>query len=449
MPISVRFVVQSTIGLLAVGFLTLLVIVGMTIWLNERSQVYFGEVIEARDTRGSAVELRSAIQTAEASQRGFLLTGNEIYLAPYDSAKAQARQQLANLKRLLAPYPQSEAMVRRLSDVVTEKLVELDNTIALKTDRRDEEAMAVLRTNRGKAMTDEANVFLSGIVQAADERLTLGVGEQRANAGMLRWASIAGAVVIVLVVGVVTVTVSRYTREVRAARDEVRLLAAGLEERVKTRTADLAQARDRAEVLLAEVNHRVANSLSLVASLVKLQANALSDPSAKEALAEAQALIFAVALVHRRLYGAGGDVRFVAMDEYLSGLLEHLETSMRAEGHGASLTHRLESVRLRTDAAVNLGIVVAEWVTNAFKYAYPDRRGEVRVRLTRLPDSRLELAVEDDGVGRREDAPVQGTGLGSRIARSVAAGMEGEIEYLARQPGTTARLIFPQPPTES
>ena len=94
---------------LRVGFLTLLGIVGMTIWLGERSQVYFDEVIEARDTRGAAVELRSALQTAESSQRGFLVTGNEIYLAPYDSAKAQARRQLETLNAALAPYPRDRA----------------------------------------------------------------------------------------------------------------------------------------------------------------------------------------------------------------------------------------------------------------------------------------------------------------------------------------------------
>ena len=115
MPISTRFVVQSTIALLAVGLLTLLVIVGMTIWLGERAHVYFDEAIEARDTREAAVELRSAVQTAESSQRGFVVTGNEIYLAPYDSAKAMARRQLEALKRSLADQPELDALLLRLT----------------------------------------------------------------------------------------------------------------------------------------------------------------------------------------------------------------------------------------------------------------------------------------------------------------------------------------------
>lgn len=445
MPISSRFVVQSTIVLLGIGLLALLGIVGATIWLGERAQVYFNVVIEARDTRSSAVELRSALQTAESSQRGFLLTGNEIYLAPYDSAKVLAARQVDALTKALAATPDGAALMQRLAAVIAEKFGELDQTIALKADRRDAEALAILRTNRGKALTDESNVFLSGIVRNADERLTEGSAEQHANAVLLRWVSIIGGLVIVLVVGGVTITVLRYAREIAQARDEVRTLATSLEDRVNRRTADLAQARDRAEVLLAEVNHRVANSLTLVASLVKLQANALSDPAAKNALDETQARILAISLVHKRLYSAG-DVRFVDLDEYLASLLDHLETSMRAEGHGGtSLRHELEPLKLRTDASVSLGVVVAEWVTNAFKYAYPDRPGEVRVHLKRLTDGRAELVVEDDGVGRNEGGPVMGTGLGTKIVQGIAGTLHAEVEYLRRQPGTSAHLIFPLP----
>lgn len=199
-------------------------------------------------------------------------------------------------------------------------------------------------------------------------------------------------------------------------------------------------ARDRAELLLAEVNHRVANSLSLVAALVGLQANAVEEQAAKDALGETKARIYAISSVHKRLYSSG-DVRFVALDEYLSGLLDHLERSMRDQGHGASLRYRLEPLRLRTDASINLGVVVTEWVTNAFKYAYPDRHGEIRVGLQHLPDGRVELEVEDDGVGR-EDGSAKGTGLGTRIVKAMAVTMGAEIQYLERKPGTLARLIF-------
>jgi two-component sensor histidine kinase/CHASE3 domain sensor protein len=441
MPISVRFVVQSTIGLLGVGFLTLLAIVGMTIWLNERAQNYFNDVVEARTTRTAAVELRSALQTAESSQRGFLIGGNEIYLAPYDKAKTEALSRLETLKHLLSPYKASEVMMQRLSELVAAKVAEMDRINALKADRREDEAMAMFRTNRGKALTDEANVFLTGIVSQIEERLEIGIEEQRVNAQRVRWVSIVGALVIVLVVGGVVTTFGRYAQEVRQARDEVRAVNAGLEARVERRTADLSQERDRAEVLLAEVNHRVANSLTLVASLVKLQANAVRDPAAKDALNETHARIFAISLIHKRLY-TSGDVRFVALDEYLAGLLEHLETSMRAGGHGAALKYDLEPLKLRTDASVNLAVIVTEWVTNAFKYAYPEGAGQVRVSLKRSGEQQAELTVADDGVGRG-DGTAKGTGLGSRLVTAIAGTMGAKIDYLHGQPGTTARLVFP------
>lgn len=444
MPISSRFVINSTIILLAVGFLTLLGIVGMTIWLGERAQSYLDDATRSRDTRASAVELRSVVQSAESSQRGFLVGGNEIYLAPYSSAKAQAKTQLARLEVFLAASKQSELMMKRLSDVITEKFEEMDRTIGLKNDLRDAEALAIFRTNRGKALMDEANVFLSSVIRTTDEHLTTGIIEQRRNASWLRWVSVIGGLVIVVVVGGVTLTIFRYANEISQTRDEVQILNATLEQRVKDRTADLMQARDKAELLLAEVNHRVANSLTMVASLVRLQSNAMKDQVAREALKETQARIDAISSVHKRLYSSG-DTRFVELDEYLSELLSNVEIAMRNEGHGASLRYDLEQLKLKPDSSVNLGVIVTEWVTNAFKYAYPNRAGEVRVHLKRLSDGRAELVVEDDGVGRSAEAAPKGSGLGTRIVNAMARTIGAEVEYFARHPGTGARLAFPSP----
>ncbi len=204
---------------------------------------------------------------------------------------------------------------------------------------------------------------------------------------------------------------------------------------------EVARARDRAELLLAEVNHRVANSLALAASMVQLQAKGTTSEEARHALQETQARITAIALVHQRLY-TSGDVRQVALDEYLAGLLDHLAAMMRSEGYGAALVRSLEPIALMTDASVNLGIVVTEWVVNAFKYAYPNGAGEIRVRLARRADGQVELSVEDDGVGRGAGV-ANGTGLGTRIVKAVAATLRAEVAYLAGNPGTIARLIFP------
>ncbi len=298
-------------------------------------------------------------------------------------------------------------------------------------------------------------MFLSGIIVTADDRLTAGVAEQRVNTGWLRLVSGIGALVIIAVVGGTAIGIGRYTKELRETRDtvnalnvelerrvsEVDALNSELEQRVANRTADLAKARDRAEVLLAEVNHRVANSLTLVSALVNLQSKALNDPSAKSALAETQERIFAISLVHKRLYGST-DVRTVALDEYFNPLLDHLRTSLHGQGHGVTLSFDIERVMLETDSSINLGVVLTELVTNAFKYAYPDGFGEVRVRLRNLPGEQGELVVEDDGIGRADGVPAKGTGVGSKIVNSMCASLGAHIEYRNLQPGTAAHLTF-------
>ena len=418
MPISRRTIVGSTSAFLLIGFVALMTIVAMNVWLGERAQSYFEGAIAARNTRVAAVELRNAMQTAESSERGFIITGNEIYLAPYQAAKIQAQRHLSALQSLLLSYPGSDVVLGRLTTIIGTKFDELDRTIALKRDQRDEEILAVFRTNSGKALTDEANVFFAGIIGKADTRLTSGVAEQRRNTRWLRLVSAVGSLVIVVVIGGAAFGVARYTKQLRATRDQLNTLNGALEQRVAVRTADLAQARDRAEVLLSEVNHRVANSLTLVSSLINLQSKALKDSAAKDALAETQDRILAISLVHRRLYGSA-DVRSVALDEYLTGLLDHLRDSMRSQGRGMTLLHEVEPIELETDASINLGVVVTELVTNAFKYAYPDGVGEVRVRLRRLPDEQAELIVEDDGVGRVDGVPAKGSGVGTRIVNAM------------------------------
>jgi two-component sensor histidine kinase/CHASE3 domain sensor protein len=440
MPLSSRLVIGSSAVLLTVGFLTLLAIVAMTAWLGEKANLYFDESIQSRGLRVAAVELRSALQSAESSQRGYLVEGNEIYLAPYDAAKAEALAQFDRLKQLLAPTADNQAILARISRLVPDKITEMDRTIALRKALDGDQAIQLFRSNRGKALMDEANLFLSSIVRQADARLETVLDQQRQNAGLLRFVTLVGGAIILLVVAASTAAVYRYAWEVSQARNELDLLNHTLEDRVARRTSELAEARDRAELLVAEINHRVANSLSLVSALVKLQSNSVADPTARAALAETEARIFAVASVHRRLY-SGDNARVVDLDLYLSGVLESVESSLKGQGNVSSLRYELEPVKLKTDSSINLGVIVTELVTNAFKYAYPTTPGEVRVRLRRLESSRAELLVEDDGVGRAEGPP-KGTGLGTRIVTAMARSIGAQLDYVVTGGGTVARLAF-------
>jgi len=206
---------------------------------------------------------------------------------------------------------------------------------------------------------------------------------------------------------------------------------------------ELREAKDRAEMLLREVNHRVANSLAMVAALVRMQAHAVEDPAAKAALAETQARISAVAGVHRRLYNSD-DIRFVDIDEYLRSLMNDIDLSIGDNSATNRLRLLLEPVRVSTDKAVSIGVIAAELVTNALKYAYPEGHGgEVRVVLNQTNGGGCRLSVEDDGVGYVGGGKPRGTGLGTRIINTMAATMNAELLYEPSSLGTRAILAIP------
>ena len=451
MPISSRQFVSSTLALLAIGFVALFAIVATNIWLGERARVYSKDVIAARDVKALAVDLRSALQTAESSQRGYLYTNNEVYLAPYDQAKRQATAIAVDLPGALAAYPDLKPAITRLDASIAQKIAEMEQLIQLKQGRDDTGALALVRTNRGKFLMDEINLLLTGVVLAADRRLADLVAAQTDNALLLRLVSAVGGAVILGAASLAIFAIVRYTRELNIARGELALSNDRLEQRVVARTEELAsanekmrEARDRATTLLSEVNHRVANSLALVVSLISIQMRSLKSDAAKSALEEARARVQAIAMVHKRLY-ADGDVQEVALDEYLAGLLEQFRTTVGSED-GIALRYDFAPLRLKTDASINLGIVLTEWVLNAFKYAYPEKTGEIRVVLTRNGDDFAVLRVEDDGIGRVEEASPKGTGVGTRIVNAMAASMGATVEYFAGSPGTSAQFSFPLAP---
>jgi two-component sensor histidine kinase len=223
-----------------------------------------------------------------------------------------------------------------------------------------------------------------------------------------------------------------------ASFEQVRARAL-LEQEKASAEADLRASNARLEALLGEVNHRVANSLQLVSAMVRLQATALTDPSAREALEDTQRRIQAIAQVHRRLY-TSNDVESVDMQEYLGALVDELAETWSTEALPRALSLAAEPIRLPTDRAVSLGVIVTELVTNACKYAYPDSGGEVRVALRRIDDDVFLLAVEDDGCGIPEDAVPRGTGLGTKLIRAMAQSLQSIVEYDPTHTGVRATL---------
>ena len=193
------------------------------------------------------------------------------------------------------------------------------------------------------------------------------------------------------------------------------------------------------EVLLREVNHRVGNSLQIIASLLHLQASSATQEGVKAALTNAMGRVAAVAQVHRRLY-TSHDLKSVLLNQYLESLLEDLRRS--AEGNKMSrLTLRAEPIEIDPDRAVAIGIIVNELIMNAVKYAYPDGAGPIHVEL-KAQDDDLLLTISDDGVGLDVKADPRSTGMGQRIVGAMAAKLEASVERDPAHSGTRVVVRF-------
>jgi two-component sensor histidine kinase len=156
----------------------------------------------------------------------------------------------------------------------------------------------------------------------------------------------------------------------------------------------------------------------------------------KEHLAEAQARLAAVALVHRRLY-RDDQVESVDLSRYIEELAGDMQTSL-GEDWAAQMTLDLAPVLVATDRAVNIGLVLTELVINASKYAYRGDAGPIHIILEQHRN-RLRLIVADQGVGK------SGTriGFGSRMMNAIVAGLSGTIEQDDNMPGLRVILTAP------
>ncbi|MGB6229820.1 MAG: histidine kinase dimerization/phosphoacceptor domain -containing protein [Litorimonas sp.] len=199
------------------------------------------------------------------------------------------------------------------------------------------------------------------------------------------------------------------------------------------------------DVLMREIDHRVKNSLAMIASILRLQSRDTSSDEATRKLASAAARVTTVARVHERLQVAD-DVSVVALDKYLPKIAEDVTDALSRQG--VSLDVSVEPVSVDSDKATSLGMIAAELVTNAFKHAFHGREGHVELKLERLSEDRVRMRVTDNGSGGCAiDSTGSGgvkTGLGTRIAQMHVSQIDGELDCDSPTgAGTIFTLDFP------
>jgi two-component sensor histidine kinase len=185
----------------------------------------------------------------------------------------------------------------------------------------------------------------------------------------------------------------------------------------------LKEALEYQRALVKEINHRVKNSLQLVASMLNLQAGA--NPAVARQLQEASARVVAIARAHDRLYRTP-QIDRIELAQYLEAVCADLaEVVPHCEISFASR----EELWIGTDRAVRVALLVTELITNAAKHAYPEgQRGKLSVSMFRQDAARETISIRDGGVGLPDgfDA-ARSDGLGMRLAATLAEQSEASI----------------------
>ena len=204
----------------------------------------------------------------------------------------------------------------------------------------------------------------------------------------------------------------------------------------------LQAALDRYEVLLREINHRVKNSLQVVSSMLQLQANVGGNPELSERLNEAASRVNAVGRAYERLaYTA--EYEKIDLIEYLRQIVRDLETmvapsTIQFEASGA--------IQFAADRAILVGLIITELVSNAGRYAYPDRPGgSIWVQAQRQPDKQaILISVRDEGGGLPRDFdPATSKRLGTRLVNALSQQLGGELTRPISSVGTNFSLLIP------
>jgi signal transduction histidine kinase len=478
--------VRSALIFLLIGTGILIIIIVATFGLVERTRTTFGDILVERDIRRMSADLMQKLTDAETGQRGFLITGDEVFLQPYEEAVGEIPAALGALATATEGRPVKERDTAELSRVVNAKLGELAQTVDLVRSGNQAQAMALVETNIGRQSMERIRAILDDFKQKADIAIDGGANAQLAATQQLQWITIAGGIAIIVIMGAALFVVAQHIRALATSQSEIRRLNEGLEARVAERTEDLMQANQEIQRFAYIVTHDLRAPLvnimgftaELDTSLKALQAYVLNDDkplsedqihtarlAAKEDLPEAIGFIRSST---RKMDGLINAILKISRDGRRQLKPEEIELTPLVETITASVYHQISE----SDGSINLDMqaerlvtdrmsveqILGNLVDNAIKYKHPDRPLVLGIRS--MPEGRhmVRIEVQDNGRGiaeqdhervfelfRRSGQQDQsGEGIGLAHVRSLARNLGGEISVISRL-GEGSTFVFRLP----
>ncbi|MDB5437883.1 MAG: Signal transduction histidine kinase [Caulobacteraceae bacterium] len=191
-------------------------------------------------------------------------------------------------------------------------------------------------------------------------------------------------------------------------------------------------------ILLQEVQHRVANSLQIIASVLLQNARKVSSEETRAHLKDAHNRVMSVAALQHQLSASG--LADVAVGPYFSQLCESLGASMIHDKSQLSIDVTVDDSIVESDVSVSLGLIVTELVINALKHAFPDRRRGIISVGYKSTGANWTLSVGDNGIGMPKDAASRKPGLGTSIVEALARQLNARVQVANGNPGTTVSI---------
>jgi PAS domain S-box-containing protein len=194
------------------------------------------------------------------------------------------------------------------------------------------------------------------------------------------------------------------------------------------------------EILMQELQHRVANSLQIIASVLLQSARRVQSEETRHYLRNAHNRVISIAKLQKQLAVSVEDT--VELRQYFQNLCDSIGASMIDDDGAITLHANADDSTVMANVATSLGLIVTELVINALKHAFPDREqaGDVEVDYRTRGDG-FVLSVTDNGVGMAKGVGLFKPGLGTGIVDALAKQLGGTVEMTDTEPGTRVSIV--------
>ncbi|HUO02968.1 MAG TPA: CHASE3 domain-containing protein [Rhizomicrobium sp.] len=473
---------RGPLALLGVGALILLIVVGTATWLAVVTARLSSDVLTARAARTAASDELETLLDAETGQRGYVITGDPSYLQPYNRARARAATDFDQLRQSERANRANQPRLDALGRAANDKLRELALTVSLMQAGKRDEAIAEIRTGRGKTYMDQARAQLAAIIDDAEATAGRDLDQLTFDARLLRTVTIVGGLFIVLFAGAAFRLLLRYIREAVAARKEVEGFNVTLEDRVARRTAALTRANEEIQRFAYIVSHDLRAPLVNIMGFTSeldvgtraLQAYFADETAENKAPAlEAanQALPEAVGFIRSsttKMDGLINAILKLSREGKRELLAEDVDLRRVFEIILASVKHQIDETETKVTLSPHLPMVRSDrlsleqifsnLVDNALKYLEPGRPGKLQIEAENKGQN-VVIKVTDNGRGiaeqdrervfelfrraGRQDRP--GEGIGLAHVRAQVRRLGGDITVRSKLgEGSEFRVVLPR-----